>query len=105
MAAWADRKERNIRAILSSLHEILWEEESRWQQVGMHQLVQPDQVLIRIVCVCVCVCVCACACVCVCACACVCVCVRVRVRVCVRNKLGITPLHFPTCTGHFVLSI
>lgn len=44
MAAWADRKEKNIRAILSSLHEVLWEGESKWEEVGMHQLVQPDQV-------------------------------------------------------------
>ena len=54
MAAWADRKERNIRAIISSLHEILWEGETRWNEVGMHQLVQPDQVR---VCMCVCACV------------------------------------------------
>ena len=47
VAAWAERKERNIRAILSSLHEILWEGESRWTEVGMHQLVQPDQVTIN----------------------------------------------------------
>ena len=44
VAAWADRKERNIRAIISSFHEILWEGETKWEKVGMHQLVQPDQV-------------------------------------------------------------
>ncbi len=44
VSAWADRKERNIRALLSSLHEILWEGETRWTPVGMHKLVQPDQV-------------------------------------------------------------
>ena len=41
---WADGKERNIRALLSSLHTILWEGESKWAEVGMHQLLQPDQV-------------------------------------------------------------
>ena len=41
---WAEGKERNIRALLSSLHTILWEKESRWTECGMHQLVQPDQV-------------------------------------------------------------
>ena len=46
VAAWAERKERNIRALLSSLSEILWEGESKWNGVGMHQLVQPDQVCI-----------------------------------------------------------
>ena len=44
VAAWAERKERNIRALLSSLTEILWEGETKWYGVGMHQLVQPDQV-------------------------------------------------------------
>ena len=44
VAAWAERKERNIRALLSSLTEILWEGESKWYGVGMHQLVQPEQV-------------------------------------------------------------
>lgn len=44
VAAWSERKERNIRALLGSLHEVLWEGETRWSPVGMHQLVQPDQV-------------------------------------------------------------
>ena len=44
VAAWAERKERNIRALLSSLSEILWEGETKWKGVGMHQLVEPDQV-------------------------------------------------------------
>lgn len=44
VAAWADRKERNIRALISSLHEVLWEGEGKWIEVGMHQLLQPDQV-------------------------------------------------------------
>ncbi|XP_031568083.1 cyclin-G-associated kinase-like [Actinia tenebrosa] len=41
---WSDGKERNIRALLCSLHTVLWEGEERWQPVGMHQLVQPEQV-------------------------------------------------------------
>ena len=44
MREWAEGKERNIRALISSLHTILWEGESRWKECGMHQLVQPDQV-------------------------------------------------------------
>ena len=44
VAAWAERKERNIRALLSSLSEILWDGETKWKGVGMHQLVEPDQV-------------------------------------------------------------
>ncbi|XP_032241526.2 cyclin-G-associated kinase isoform X2 [Nematostella vectensis] len=41
---WADGKRSNIRALLCSLQNVLWEEEDRWNPVGMHQLVQPDQV-------------------------------------------------------------
>ncbi|CAI8034317.1 Cyclin-G-associated kinase [Geodia barretti] len=41
---WAEGKERNIRALLSSLHTILWEGEPRWSECGMQQLIQPDQV-------------------------------------------------------------
>ncbi|XP_066298486.1 cyclin-G-associated kinase-like isoform X2 [Branchiostoma lanceolatum] len=41
---WIEGKEGNIRALLSSLHTVLWEGEHRWKEVGMHQLVQPDQV-------------------------------------------------------------
>jgi cyclin G-associated kinase len=35
---WTEGKRRNIRALLCSLHTILWEG-TRWQEVGMHQLV------------------------------------------------------------------
>lgn len=35
---WTERKERNIRALLCSLHTVLWEG-TRWSEVGMHQLV------------------------------------------------------------------
>jgi len=41
---WAEGKRGNIRALLCSLHLILWEEEARWKPCGMHNLVQPDQV-------------------------------------------------------------
>ncbi|XP_076353387.1 cyclin-G-associated kinase-like isoform X2 [Tachypleus tridentatus] len=34
---WTQRKERNIRALLCSLHTVLWDG-TRWQEVGMHQL-------------------------------------------------------------------
>ena len=36
---WAEGKERNIRALLSSLHTILWRGYC-WTECGMHQLVQ-----------------------------------------------------------------
>lgn len=41
---WIEGKERNIRALLSTLHTVLWEGETRWKQVGMADLVTPDQV-------------------------------------------------------------
>ncbi|KAK2189329.1 hypothetical protein NP493_109g06017 [Ridgeia piscesae] len=41
---WIEGKERNIRALLSSLHTVLWEGEERWKEPGMHQLVTPEQV-------------------------------------------------------------
>ncbi|XP_028569083.2 cyclin-G-associated kinase isoform X1 [Podarcis muralis] len=41
---WIDGKERNIRALLSTLHTVLWEGETKWKQVGMADLVTPDQV-------------------------------------------------------------
>lgn len=40
---WTARKERNIRALLCSLHTVLWEG-TRWSEVGMHQLVTPADV-------------------------------------------------------------
>ena len=37
---WTEGKQRNIRALLCSLHTVLWEGGSvKWQEVGMHQLV------------------------------------------------------------------
>lgn len=41
---WAEGKTGNIRALLCSLHLILWEGEDRWKPCGMHNLVQADQV-------------------------------------------------------------
>lgn len=36
---WTEKKERNIRALLCSLHTIIWDEDTRWKEVGIHQLV------------------------------------------------------------------
>ncbi|ELW69765.1 Cyclin-G-associated kinase [Tupaia chinensis] len=41
---WIEGKERNIRALLSTLHTVLWDGESRWTPVGMADLVTPGQV-------------------------------------------------------------
>ncbi|XP_029653183.2 cyclin-G-associated kinase isoform X2 [Octopus sinensis] len=41
---WTKGKERNIRALLCSLHTVLWDEEMRWKECGMHELVSPEQV-------------------------------------------------------------
>ncbi|XP_025742697.1 cyclin-G-associated kinase isoform X3 [Callorhinus ursinus] len=41
---WTEGKERNIRALLSTLHAVLWDGESRWTPVGMADLVTPGQV-------------------------------------------------------------
>ncbi|XP_028269951.1 cyclin-G-associated kinase isoform X4 [Parambassis ranga] len=41
---WIEGKERNIRALLSTLHTVLWEGETRWKPVGMADLVTPEQV-------------------------------------------------------------
>ncbi len=41
---WIEGKERNIRALLCSLHSVTWEGESKWKECGMHQLVTADQV-------------------------------------------------------------
>jgi preprotein translocase subunit Sec63 len=35
---WSEGKKKNIRALLSSMHTILWEE-TTWKPVGMHQMV------------------------------------------------------------------
>ncbi|XP_013399366.1 cyclin-G-associated kinase [Lingula anatina] len=41
---WVEGKERNIRALLGSMNSVLWEGENRWKDVGMHDLVTPEQV-------------------------------------------------------------
>ncbi|XP_054437813.1 cyclin-G-associated kinase [Pteronotus mesoamericanus] len=41
---WTEGKERNIRALLSTLHTVLWDGETRWTPVGMADLVTPEQV-------------------------------------------------------------
>ncbi|GAB6028806.1 DnaJ (Hsp40), sub C, member 6 [Chamberlinius hualienensis] len=41
---WVNGKQRNIRALLCSLHNVLWDGENRWSEVGMHQLVGPNDV-------------------------------------------------------------
>ncbi|CAF0846121.1 unnamed protein product, partial [Brachionus calyciflorus] len=41
---WTDGKRANIRALLCSLHKVLWDEESKWKQIGMNQLVSATDV-------------------------------------------------------------
>uniref|UniRef100_A0A6I8NFJ2 Auxilin n=1 Tax=Ornithorhynchus anatinus TaxID=9258 RepID=A0A6I8NFJ2_ORNAN len=41
---WIEGKERNIRALLSTVHTALWAGETRWKPVGMADLVTPEQV-------------------------------------------------------------
>uniref|UniRef100_A0A8C9U2Y9 Auxilin n=1 Tax=Scleropages formosus TaxID=113540 RepID=A0A8C9U2Y9_SCLFO len=41
---WIEGKERNIRALISTLHTVLWEGETRWKPVSMAELVTPEQV-------------------------------------------------------------
>nr|XP_054765381.1 cyclin-G-associated kinase-like [Lytechinus pictus] len=41
---WTKGKENNIRALICSLHQVLWDGEERWKPVGMHQLVEHNQV-------------------------------------------------------------
>ena len=41
--AWKDGKSRNLRALLCSLHTVIWSN-SRWSQCGMHQLVNESDV-------------------------------------------------------------
>ncbi|XP_053530582.1 cyclin-G-associated kinase isoform X2 [Ictalurus punctatus] len=41
---WIEGKERNIRALLSTLQTVLWEGETRWKPVSMADLLTPDQV-------------------------------------------------------------
>lgn len=41
---WIEGKERNIRALLSTMHTMLWAGETKWKPVGMADLVTPEQV-------------------------------------------------------------
>lgn len=41
---WTDGKKANIRALLCSLHKVLWEGETKWQPCGMQQLVNANDV-------------------------------------------------------------
>jgi hypothetical protein len=41
---WTDGKRNNIRALLCSMHKVLWDGETRWDPVGMHQLVNAADV-------------------------------------------------------------
>uniref|UniRef100_A0A8C5WDN2 Auxilin n=1 Tax=Leptobrachium leishanense TaxID=445787 RepID=A0A8C5WDN2_9ANUR len=41
---WIEGKERNIRALLSTMHTVLWAGETKWKTVGMADLVTPEQV-------------------------------------------------------------
>ncbi|KAL2760402.1 hypothetical protein ACRALDRAFT_2039045 [Sodiomyces alcalophilus JCM 7366] len=45
ISAWRDGKRDNLRALLASLHTVLWEG-SGWRQVGLHELVMPNKVKI-----------------------------------------------------------
>lgn len=41
---WTDGKERNIRALLGSLNDVLWEGAEKWQQPRMADLLSAVQV-------------------------------------------------------------
>jgi hypothetical protein len=45
IAAWRDGKRENIRALLASLDQVLWEG-SGWKKVGLHELVMANRVKI-----------------------------------------------------------
>lgn len=40
---WKENKTRNIRALLASLDTVVWKE-CKWTPIGMHQLLQPNDV-------------------------------------------------------------
>ncbi|XP_065174622.1 cyclin-G-associated kinase-like [Sycon ciliatum] len=40
---WTDGKRKNIRALLAALPDVLWDG-ATWKPVGMHQLVQPNEI-------------------------------------------------------------
>ncbi|XP_075037930.1 auxilin isoform X2 [Mixophyes fleayi] len=41
---WIEGKERNIRALLSTMHTVLWAGETKWKPISMADLVTPEQV-------------------------------------------------------------
>ena len=41
---WLRGKEGNIRALLSTLGDVLWDGEDRWPKPGMHLMIEPNQV-------------------------------------------------------------
>ena len=43
IAAWRDGKRDNLRALLASLDQVLWEG-SGWKKVGLHELVMANRV-------------------------------------------------------------
>ncbi|KAK5993726.1 UBA domain-containing protein 7 [Cladobotryum mycophilum] len=45
VSAWRDGKRDNLRALISSLDNVLWEN-SGWKKVGLHELLQPNKVKI-----------------------------------------------------------
>ena len=45
VAAWRDGKRDNLRGLLASLEQVLWED-SGWKKVGMHELVMANKVKI-----------------------------------------------------------
>ena len=44
VSEWTEGKKGNLRALLCSLHTVLWPEADRWQRYEMHQLVTPADV-------------------------------------------------------------
>ncbi|KAK0176030.1 hypothetical protein PV328_000209 [Microctonus aethiopoides] len=44
VSEWKEGKKGNLRALLCSLHTVLWPEADRWQRYEMHQLVSPADV-------------------------------------------------------------
>lgn len=45
VGAWRDGKRDNLRALLTSMDQVLWED-SGWKSVGLHELVMPNKVKI-----------------------------------------------------------
>merc|ERR1712071_151283 len=41
---WTDGKEKNIRTLLSSMQDVLWENENRWKNITLADMLEPNQV-------------------------------------------------------------